>query len=160
MTSPNKQTFNLSLLKEKAFDLIIAGTAAVDTFIFNIRQKTTITFLSTAIFKVALPIKSKVRVIISQVKLTVKPIQSINARKMTISVIFRQIGKLAVSLTSTNTITFVTKATQKLVSGIIVSHPILTLNPIVASFLPLSTHDVKDLSVMDVEDLVDLDYII
>jgi len=160
MTSPNKKSFDLSLLRTKAFDIVIYGIAIVDTILFNIPMTMPITFIASLTGKISTTITSTIALAFSEVKLTVSPDQAFDAKTIIISYVSQLTGKISTAIDINNALTFVSSAIQRLSTSLDAKIFVFDFDPIVATFLPLSDHDGDDLSVMDVEDLVDLDYTI
>jgi len=158
MTSPNKKSFDLSLLRTKAFDIVIYGIAIVDTILFNISMTMPITFIMKLTGKLSTSITSTMDLVFSEMKLTVSPDQALDAKTIIVSYVLQLTGKISTAIGMGNAITFISSAIQKLSAALDAKIFVFDFDPIIATFLPLSDHDGKDLSVMDVEDLVDLDY--
>lgn len=156
----NKKSFNLTSVSSKTFNLILSSFDYAVTFLFRIRNKIQITFISSLINKVTQTINlKKIKILISQVKLIVKPTQTINLKKIKFTAISKLIGKIISIIRIKNVITFISAARQKIISYIILKKIKFTFTAILATFFTLAYHDPSTLATMDVQTLADLDYI-
>ena len=156
----NKKSFNLTSVSSKTFSLILSSFDYAVTFLFRIRNKIQITFIASLINKLTQTINlKKIRIIISQVKLIVKPIQIFNLKKIKLVAVSKLIGKIISTINIKNTIVFISKAGQKIISLIILKKIKFTFTAILATFFTLAYHDPSTLATMDVQTLADLDYI-
>lgn len=156
----NKKSFNLTSVSSNTFKLILTSFDYAITFLFRIRNKIQITFIASIINKMTQTINlKKIRIIISQVKLIVSPTQIFNLKKIKILAVSKLIGKLVSTIRIKNTIVFVSKATQKTISSIILKKVKFGFTAILATFFTLAYHDPSTLATMDVQTLAELDYI-
>jgi len=156
----NKKSFNLISVSSKNFNLILSSFDYAVTFLFRIRNKIKITFVANLINKFTQTINlKKIRILISQVKLIVRPTQTLNLKKIKFTIISKLIGKIISIIKIKNVITFTSSARQKIISSIILKKIKFTFTAILATFFTLAYHDPSTLATMDVQTLADLDYI-
>ena len=96
---------------------------------------------------------------ISQVKLIVKPTQVFNLKKISIQALSKLIGQLFATININNSIFFISKAIQRVITSVIIKKIRFTFTAILATFFTLGDYDPDTLLVMDTETLGDLDYI-
>lgn len=160
MTPPvNKKTFDLINRVSKSFDLIVDNFAYAATLLVTLRSRLILTFIPTFAlgFSSIINLK-KIRLIISQVKLTVKPTQTINLRRVRITYSIRERITNTITILSRIGILAVSSARQKLVSNIIIKKIVLTITPTLAQFSTLGQFDPDTLGTLDVLTLGDMDY--
>lgn len=156
----NKKSFNLTSVSAKTFNLILSSFDYAVTFLFRINNKIKITFVASLINKFTQIINlKKIRILISQVKLIVKPTQTVNLKKIKIIALSKLIGKLVSVIKIKNVITFISTARQKIISSIILKKIKFTFTAILATFFTLAYHDPSTLAAMDIQTLGDLDYV-
>lgn len=156
----NKKSFNIVSVSSKAFSFILDSFDYAVTFLFRINNKIRISFIGSAIVKFTQIINLKrIRIIISQVKLIVKPTQIFNLKKIKILISSKLIGKISSILHIKNTILFISKARQRIISSIILKKISFVFTAILATFFTLGEYDPDTLATMDIKTLGDLDYI-
>ncbi len=156
----NKKSFSITSVSSKTFSLILSSFDYAVTFLFRINNKIKITFVASLINKITQTINlKKIRILISQVKLIVKPTQVVNLKKIRLSIILRLVGKIISTIRIKNVITFISSARQKVISSIVLKKIKFTFTAILATFFTLAYHDPSTLAAMDVQTLADLDYI-
>lgn len=156
----NKKSFNLISVSSKTFGLILSSFDYAVTFLFRINNKIKITFVSSLINKITQTVNlKKIRILISQVKLIVKPTQNINLKKIKFTALSKLIGKIISIIEIKNVITFISSARQRIISSIILKKIKFTFTAILATFFTLAYHDPSTLAAMDIQTLGDLDYV-
>lgn len=155
----NKKAYDLVLRASKSFELFIANFPFNQTILFRVRDKIILTFVAQlqSVLSITMNVK-KIRLVISQVKLTTKITQTINVKRIRATYVFRQRMKAVSTILLRVEQTFVSKAIQKAVTTIVQGRFSLTIEPILATFFPLSEYDPDALSTMDTQTLQDLDY--
>lgn len=155
----NEKTFRLVNKTNQSFSIIIAGFEYAATLLANIRIKSRIITTMSLFVKgySAITIK-KVRVLISQVKLIVKIVQTINGRTIKLLTTFRQRMKAVVIVYLRNPILFVSKARQKIVSIINEGRLSVTTSPVFVILYTLGHWDGYTLLPLDSMTLGDMDY--
>jgi len=161
MASPpvNQKTFKLTNRISKSFDLVIDNFSYATTLLMNILFKLRITFSPT--FSIAFLTNinlRKIKLIISQVKLSVSITQTINAKKVRIVYVARERIKALVTILSINRISFISKVIQKLFSTIVIKKIQIIATPILAQFFTLGYFDPQTLGTLDVLTLGEMDY--
>lgn len=155
----NTKTYSVITRSSKTFNLLISGFRSATTFIFRIRDKVSIAFVSTLASKISTTMNLKrIRMIVSQVKLTTKMTQTINSKRISITYIFRQRMKSVATIYSYSPILFSSKVQQKILSSIKQGILSIGISPTLASFYTLGDHDAKTLGEMDLLTLGELDY--
>ena len=156
----NKKSFSITSVSSKTFSLILSSFDYAVTFLFRINNKIKITFVASLINKITQTINlKKIRILISQVKLIVKPTQVVNLKKIRLSIILRLVGKIISTIRIKNVITFISSARQKVISSIVLKKIKFTFTAILATFFTLAYHDPSTLAAMDIQTLADLDYV-
>ncbi len=156
----NKKSFNLTAISSKTYNVILSSFDYAVTFLFRIRNKIRINFVSSAVVKFVSTFNlKKIKILISQVKLIVKPTQVINLKKIYINISSSLIGQIFSNITITNSIIFISTARQKIISSIILKKIKFSFTAILATFFTLAYHDPSTLATMDVQTLADLDYV-
>ncbi len=156
----NKKSFNLTAISSKTYNIILSSFDYAVTFLFRIRNKIRINFVSSAVVKFVSTFNlKKIKILISQVKLIVKPTQVINLKKIYINISSSLIGQIFSNITITNSIIFISTARQKIISSIILKKIKFSFTAILATFFTLAYHDPSTLATMDVQTLADLDYV-
>lgn len=155
----NKKSFDLRVVYSKTFPLILSTFDYAVTFLFRIRNKISITFVSQLINKFVQTINLKRIRIIASGKLIGKQTQTINLKRIKMIISTKLIGRIVSIIRLKKIITFVSTARQKIVSSIIIKKIKFGFTAILATFFTLANHDPSALSVMDVQTLADLDYI-
>ncbi len=156
----NKKSFNLTSVSSKTYNLILSSFDYAVTFLFRINNKIKISFLGSTIVKFTQILNlKKIRILISQVKLIVKPTQIFNLKKISIQALSKLIGQLFTTININNSIFFISKAIQKVITSVIIKKIRFTFTAILATFFTLGDYDPDTLLVMDTETLGDLDYI-
>ena len=90
-------------------------------------------------------------------KLIVKPTQVFNLKKISIQALSKLIGQLFATININNSIFFISKAIQRVITSVIIKK--IRFTAILATFFTLGDYDPDTLLVMDTETLGDLDYI-
>lgn len=156
----NKKSFNLTSVSSKTFALILSSFDYTITFLFRINNKIKITFVASLINKITQTINlKKIRILISQVKLIVKPTQTVNLKKIKFTALSKLIGKVVSVIRIKNVITFISTARQKIISSIILKKIKFTFTAILGKFFTLAYHGPSTLAAMDIQTLADLDYV-
>lgn len=161
MSSPiNEKSFNLYNRIQKVFSLSVAHFAFAATLLLRIRLRLQMTFAPVFAINISSIIRlRRIRILISQVKLITKITQTINLRRVHLSIFAREIIKFVITYSSKIPILIVSTARQKLVSSIIIKKIVLTINPTLAQFFTLGDYDPDTLGSMDTETLGELDYV-
>lgn len=154
----NKKTYSLIIRAKKSFSVFISNFPFSETLLFRVRDKIRLVITSqvyTGLFSMVNA--RKIRIIFSQMKLISNLLITINAKKVRLSIIMRQIGKIVSPIYIRVEQVFNISSRQKAITLIDNIFSIST-DPILASFFILSTYDGESLSTMDSETLSDLDY--
>ncbi len=158
MSNINKKTFSLINRISKSFTLYIANFALSVTFIFRIRDRVRLFFTPILALRMVSTITIKrIRLTISQMKLTEKITQTINARRVKITYVFKEALKAVTIFTFKNVTTFIMKERDKVVTIIRQKAP-LTFVAILGTFYTLLEYDPDTLSATDAITLGVLDY--
>jgi hypothetical protein len=155
----NTKTFKLVNRISKTFGVIIANFSYAATLLFRIRFKIPITFISRASIKAITIIRlRRVRLIISQVKLIVAPLQTINLRRVSLIIAFRQIVKESATILLRVPITFTMRTLEKLSATMKTGILSLLITALVVTFNTLGDFDPDTLGDLDAMTLQDMDY--
>lgn len=157
----NKKSFILTNISSKSFNIILSSFDFVVTFLFRIKNKIKIVAISSAIQKISQTISvKKIKIVISQMKLIAKITQTFNIKKVKFSFISKAILSSFSIINIKNTISFISKLTQKANTTVILKRIKITVVPLFAQFFTLGTYDVQTLGAMDIVTLGNLDYIL
>lgn len=157
----NKKSFSLTNISSKSFNIILSSFDFAVTFLFRIKNKIKIVAISSAIQKISQTISvKKIKIIISQMKLITKITQTFNVKKVKFSFISKAILSSFSTINIKNTISFISKLTQKANTTIILKRIKIIVVPLFAQFFTLGTYDVQTLGTMDIVTLGNLDYIL
>lgn len=154
----NKKSFDLRVVYSKTFPLILSTFDYAVTFLFRIRNKISITFVSQLISNFITIINLKRIRILASGKLIGKQTQTINLKRVRLVISTKAIGKILSTIRIKKLMTFVSTARQKVLSSIVIKKIKFGFTAILATFFTLADHDPSALSVMDVQTLADLDY--
>jgi hypothetical protein len=156
----NKKSFTMNSVTVKAFSFILNSFDSAVTFLFRIKQKIPITFISSAKVGAVTNITlKKIKITITNIKLIFKLIQPLNIKKIKITIIPKEIGKIVQALSIKKVvITLISKATQKLISGVILKKIKLGFVGTYGTFYTLGTYDPQTLGTLDTQTLGALDF--
>jgi len=155
----NEKSHSVIKRTSKAFSLIIANFADANTWFFRLRERIRITFNSKVISKFSLLLSIKrVRLIISQVKMTIKPTILISAKRVRLILSSKAIYKFLVTYQVRIRQTYVSKAIQKVVSTIVIKKIRVLISPTLATFFTLGVYDPTTLGTQDTKTLGQMDY--
>jgi hypothetical protein len=101
----------------------------------------------------------RIRLVVSKTSLIANMIQTIQLRRINIIASMKQIMGFISTISLRIPITFISKATQKLVSTIALRRIRIIADPIIAAFFILGDYDPLTLGDLDGETLGDLDYV-
>lgn len=161
MTSPpiNQKTFSLVNKISKTFPIIIANFAYAATLLFRIRDRLRLSFSPSFYmnFIYTLAIR-RIRLVVSQVKLTVKITQTINARRIRLVTVMKERQKAVTTIYGRIRVNLISSARQRLISSIIIKKITLAISPILAQFYTLGYFDPQTLGTLDLLTLGEMDY--
>jgi hypothetical protein len=159
--SGKTKTFKLVSKTSKAFSIFLESFDYAITFIFRIRNKIVLGFVSSAkASSFSNIILKKVKLSISQVKLTGKIFSTFYIKRIKLNIIFREIGKILFSIRNKITIGFVSKAIQKVNSPVTLKKVKLNFTAILATFFTLGYYDPSTLLTLDSKTLAQMDYVV
>lgn len=155
----NTKSFNLTNVASKSFTLILKAFDYALTFLFRIKQKIQITFVSHASMKaISNIVIKKIKMTISSVKFLAYNLLALNLKPVRIVSTIREIGKIA-SAINIGTIhqEFVSHARQKIVSNIIIKKIKILWVATLGTFYTLASFDSETLSSLDIKMLAEMD---
>lgn len=157
----NKKLFNIKINYEKAFSVALSVFESVATLLFPMKIRIEFLFIMNVFSKSSSIINlKKITLMVSKVILVVKNSQTINLKRIFISVFVRETGKIFSTITLQHFMSFTSKLIQKTYSNINLKKLSFTFTAILASLYPLSTYDIQTLGTMDVVTLGNLDYVL
>jgi hypothetical protein len=149
---------------QHSFTLYVAGISVILTYNVNFKQYFRMT-VSAILFNIALAVSLKIKKIKltinnSLIKLTMSFLMPLRIKKVTFTNVMKQLLKITYSVKIPKTsFTYNMKQLLKFEYwGPKIPKISFTATPILAQFIPLSTHDPKTLTEMDSVTLMDLDY--
>lgn len=155
----NTKSFNLTNRISKTYSIFLKGFQYATSLFFSMGIKIPILFSGSVIAKILLAVTVKrVRLLFTNVKLTVRNIQSLNIKRIRVIVSAKEVGKIISTITSRLRITAESKAIQKATTLLRLRSIYVEINPTVASFYTLGDFDGSTLATLDPQDLLDLDY--
>lgn len=156
----NKKTFDLILKTREVFNLYVYNFQMALTFLFRIRQKLPITFISSLRTRAyALFVIKKVRFSFVP-KFTETLLLTMRARKVRFAYKVSEFLQLFTTINSGLSILLTIRERQKLVTTIYQGVLSLGLDPILAKFFLLLDYDLDILGDLDANTLGDMDYIL
>jgi len=155
----NKKSFSMNNVVSKSFSFILDSFDFAVTFLFRIKQKFQISFISKAnlgaISNITL---KKIKMTISSVNFLAHQIQSITLKKIKLGIIIREIGKIQPSITIKKIKQdFVGRARQAVSSSMTIKKIKLTIFAILGTFYTLGTFDAETLGSLDSKILGEMD---
>ena len=156
----NKQSFNLTVVASKSFSFILDSFDAAVTFLFRIKQKIPIQFISSASMKaVSNIVLKKIKMTVSNIHFIGKQVQTLNIKTIRLSVIIREIGKIATNINlKTIGISAIAGLRQKLVTGIILKKIKINFVGTYGTFYTLGVYDPQTLGTLDTKTLGEMDF--
>lgn len=152
MSSPpvNQKSFKLINRISETFSMAISNFAYATTLLFRLSFRIGfITSPQISVQAVTNLIIKRIRIIISQVKLIANITQTINAKKISFVINFRQIVSNTLLVPFKLGITAISSARQKIVSTILIKKVVITASPTLATFFSLGYYDPETLGDLD-----------
>lgn len=156
-----KKTFSVNVVALKAFSFMMDSFDYAVTFLFNIKQKVKISFVSSASIKaVSNIILKKIKLNISMPRLIGRQVQGITVKKIKLSVTIKEIGKLIFPITLKKIkIGFTARDRQRTTSAIGLKKIKFGFTGSYGTQPQLGTFDPQTLGTLDTNTLGDMDFI-
>ncbi len=158
----NKKSFITKLVSSKSFTFILDNFDYAVTFLFRIKQRIPITFISHAnLGSVSNIVLKKVKMVVSNSKLIGKVVSNITLKKVKLGLVAREIGKILFPITLKKIkLNAISRVIQKVVSSFGIKKIKIGFVGIYGTFYYLSTYDPQTLATMDSQTLSQLDFTI
>lgn len=156
----NKSSFVTKVVSSKSFRFILDSFDYAVTFLFNIKQKAKLAFISSALIKTSSTITlKKIKMVVANSRALLKPIQSISLKKIKLGFTVREIGKVVLPINIKKIkLGFTGKANQKASSSIVIKKIKIGFVGSYGTFYTLGAYDPQTLGTLDTKTLGEMDF--
>jgi hypothetical protein len=155
-----KKTFSINVVSSKAFSFIMNSFDYAVTFFFNVKQKFNISFVPTMqIRSTSDIILKKIKMAISRVNFIVKETSSVSIKRIKISIIVKEIGKVIFPITLRKIgISAIARLNQKVSTPVGLKKIKFVFTGVYGTFYRLSVYDPQTLGTLDTKTLGEMDF--